>query len=455
MRATATAQEAYTLINSVADHPKLFFEDVLGAKLTEKQEEMAWSVINNRRTSVVGCNSSGKDYMTGRMVLWWPGLFTEAAVIVTGPSYRQVSDIVWREARKAHRGAVYKGGVGGIMYNTCRFEVSENRFALGFSTDREFNLQGFHSPHLLVIVTEAHAVDNTTYEELERLNPQRWILTGNAFSTTGEFYDSHHSKRDQYHTIDISAFDTPNVKAGKTVVAGMITIEDVEERKLRYGEESPMYKASILAQFPDNLDDALVTLMAAQEAVERELEPEGDGIIGVDVARYGDDATVVYKRRGPVARKLWKAYGKSTMETTGKIVEILQQDDTIKTVVVDDTGIGGAVTDRLRELELPNGVHVEPFVAGAKADNPTMFFNAVAEVWWGIREAFLKGNIDIEKDDALIGQITSRLYKLQSDRTIRLEPKDDYKKRSGYSPDEADALSLTYYPKTGANIRWL
>ena len=130
------------------------------------------------------------------------------------------------------------------------------------------------------------------------------------------------------------------------------------------------------------------------------------------------------------------------MEIVGKINELVLADEEVDTVVVDDTGLGGGVTDRLRELALR--CSVVAFIAGAKADDSERFFNAVAEAWWAMREAFMDDEIDIDNDKELLSQVTTRKYETQSDRTIKLESKKDMKKRLRKSPDEADALAMTY-----------
>ncbi|MEE8469790.1 MAG: hypothetical protein V3S51_00495, partial [Dehalococcoidia bacterium] len=281
-------------------------------------------------------------------------------------------------------------------------------------------------------------------DAVKRLNPERILMTGNPLSTGGEFYDSHHGARQMYNPIQISAFDTPNVIEGRVVIPGMVTVEDIEERRAEYGEDSPMYTASVLGEFPDNLDDAIVILRDALAAQDRSLEPEGTAILGVDVARGGADSTVIYRRQGGVARKVWKAQGRSLMETAGKVRELAEEDMAVSAVVIDDVGLGGGVTDRLREVGLPKRVRLVPFIGWGKPRDAKRFFNAVAEAWWHMRGAFRDGIIDIEDDKPLISQITTRRYTLQSDRTVRLESKGVMKLRGGRSPDEADALAMTF-----------
>ena len=452
MVTAAVRRAALTVIEQSREEPALFLTEVLGASPYRKQVEIIEAVRDHRRVSVVGCNSSGKDWLVGRLILWWLTICHPAKVIVTGPTSRQVSDIVWKECRQAFHDSLQP--LGGRMYDKdTRFELSDDHFALGFATDKPYNLQGFHSPNLLVIVTEAHAVGQSHFEALRRLNPTRLLFTGNAFSTAGAHYDSHHVNRAMYHPIVISAFDTPNIAQGKMVIPGMITVEDIEDRKVEWGEESPMYVASILGRFPDNLEDRIVPLSAINAAVQRHTERDLSApvILGADIAREGADKTVIMRRQGDVARIVWRVQGANTMRTAGWLAEYCAANE-VDTIVVDDTGVGGGVTDRLKET-LPN-IHVVAFKGGAKATKPDRFFNAVAEAWWAVRDWLTRegSQADIENDGALVGQLSSRGCEIQSDRVIRLEAKE----KMGKSPDEADALALTFGRGRGRpNVRFV
>ena len=214
-----------------AEDPVGFVREVLGTTGTPyaKQEELLRAVTAGRRVSVVGCNGSGKDWVTARIILWWVETHAKAKAIVTGPTQRQVEEVVWREMRIAHGAA--QGALRGQMY-ASRYIVDDEHFALGFATDRPYNLQGFHSPNLLVVVTEAHAVEQQHMDALKRLNPKLLVLTGTPLTLSGEFYDSHHGKRRFYQTITISAFDTPNlIEAREDAIPGMLTPQDVEDRR--------------------------------------------------------------------------------------------------------------------------------------------------------------------------------------------------------------------------------
>ena len=197
----------------------------------------------------------------------------------------------------------------------------------GSPPTRPYNLQGFHSPNLLVVITEAHAVHEPEINAIRRLNPTRLLMSGNPFVSAGSFYDSHHSRRELYRTIQIGAFETPNLKKQKLVIPGMITQQDIDDRKEEWGEESALYIGSVLGKFPDNLDDAVVPLWAATEAAKREMEPEGPAVVGCDVARYGHDKTVVIRRQGPVARIVWRVRGHDTMSIAGFLKAYCEDSD--------------------------------------------------------------------------------------------------------------------------------
>ena len=416
--------------------PVAFVTQVLGEKPYEKQIEILRAAARSRRVSVVGCNGSGKDWAAARVVLWWMHSRAPVKAIVTGPTSRQVDDIVWNEIRYAYNQASDR--LEGRMFRTSRYQLDEQSFALGFTTNSPYNLQGFHSPNLLVVITEAHAVREDDMNAIRRLNPTRLLMTGNPFVTSGVFYESHHSRRELYSTVQIGAIDTPNISSQRVIVPGMITQEDVDDRKEEWGEDSALYQGSVLGVFPDNLEDVVVPLWAATAAARREFKPDGPVIVGCDVARFGHDKTVVIRRQGPVARIIWRVRGQDTMQIAGFLKSYVEQNE-VDALVVDDTGIGGGVVDRLRQLGLGR-TRLVPFIGGQKAKNETRFANQIAESWWAMRYRFLEGELDTDDAAALIGQISSRQYTVHTNGRIRLESKQ----KMYQSPDEADALAMTF-----------
>ena len=422
-----------------------FFKKVLKAEPYDKQVEMLDAVSQRRRVSVVGCNGSGKDWTAGRVVLWWMHTRSPSKAVVTGPTTRQVNDIVWSELRRAFQDA--GGSLDGRLFRTSRYEAEGQGFAIGFSTNSPYNLQGFHSPNLLAVVTEAHAMDDDDMDAVLRLNPALLLLTGNSFTVSGTFFDSHHEQRHRYGTVRITAFETPNVIEGGVKVPGLITREDVDERRQDWTEDSDRYKGSVLAEFPDRLDDTFVSSKDAGDAVARSLRPWGPVIVACDVARYGSSKTVAVRRDGPVARIVHRTQGRDTMQTANFLRRYLLE-NTVDYLLVDEPGVGAGVLDRLREMGVP-GAKLFAFHGGKKADAPDMFVNRTTECWTRMALAYEKGEIDTENDDALIAQVISRKYMYVADGRTRIVSKE----RVRVSPDEGDALAMTYAVRPGEGIR--
>ncbi len=430
------------------EDPVGFVKHMLGEEPYDKQEDILRAVHRSRRVSVVGCNSSGKDWAAARAVLWWMYARSPAKVVVTGPSTRQVDDILWREMRWAYGRAAEE--LGGRMFRTSKYELDEQSFAIGFATNSPYNLQGFHSPNLMAVVTEAHAARENDIDAVRRLNPSRLLMTGNPFTASGAFYDSHHGRRRQYETIQIGAFDTPNVKLKRVVTPGMITIDDVEARAEEWEEHSPLYVGAVLGRFPEKLDDVIVSRKDAAEAAARVLTPTGPVIVGCDVARFGRDKTVVVSRQGPVARIVWKSRGSDTMSVASYLMSYCEENQ-VDSLVVDETGVGAGVVDRLKELR--PGCRVVPFNGARRAHNKERFPNRITEVWTAMAERYASGEIDTDDDPALIEQVSGRRCKVGKDGLTHLQSKENMHR----SPDEADALAMTFAVRRGGyrNTIWV
>jgi phage terminase large subunit len=483
----APRDSAAVVALAVRDHPEWFVREILGERrFYDKQAEMLRAVRDHRRVSVVGCNSSGKDWTSGRIILWWLEAHSPAKVVVYGPTHRQVDSIVFNEARTAHRRARELSRPDGYqlkgrMWRLPNYEIDEENWAHGLATDDPFNIQGFHSPNLLLILTEAHAISPVEMDALLRLNARCILMTGNPFVSHGPFYESHHATRDRWHTIEISAFDTPNLQpdvlAGENPpIPGMVDAEVVAERREDWGEDSPLYIGSILGRFPDGLDDAIVPLWLAMESAKRDPTPaedrEGEVILAADIAEEGRDQTVVVRRQGNDADIVWRAHERDVMRTAGKLAQLCTEERVDK-LVVDASGVGSGVAARLKELRGQlatqasqdaaaegeaaardpesrryslRDTRVVAFKGGEKAVKNADYQNLISECWMAIR-AYCEAGGRIPDDPALIGQVSSRESHIQSDMRIMIEPKKDMRKAGKKSPDEADALAMTFTKK--------
>jgi len=452
-----TPSEAQTILDRGAADPVWWIHEVLGDTMWHEQARIAESVRDNPETAARSCHGAGKSFVAARVALWFLMTHRPSIVITTAPTDRQVRGILWKEIRSAHARA--KKPLGGTVL-TQELRLAENWFAWGF-TAPEYDpdrFQGFHEVNILVIVDEASGVSQEIYEAIDSIltsEHARLLLIGNPTNPVGRFADDFKSPGVAKHAI--ACTDTPNFTTfgitrddildgtweqkitGPLPTPYLITPQWASKMVARWGTESQFVQSRVWGEFPTAGTDTLIPLHWIEAAVQRDLKPGVPNEIGVDVARFGSDETVLVHRRGSVAR-IWKAFSqRDTMSTTGEVMAALR--DTGATAAkIDAVGIGAGVYDRLREQNAP-AVEMQ---SGAAASNSERFANARAEWWWGLRERFESGDIDIEDDEDLTAQLASIKYRTNSRGQVLIESKDEMKKRGLPSPDRGDALMLAF-----------
>ena len=421
--------------------PVEFARDVLGVELWSKQEEVLNALGRERRVAVKSGNGLGKGFSASVAILWFLSCHDQAVVLSTAPTFRQVRHVLWRQVHKMYNGAKYS--LGGKLLDT-RLEMPDGRFALGLSADSDEEFQGFHSPNMLIVVDEAEGVEDPIYEAIEGVMTSencRLLLIGNPTTMSGSFRRAFYEERELYHTMTISALESPNLTNGKMVTRGLVSRRWVEERKKVWGEDNPIYQARVLGEFPDQGDDTLMALSKVEAAVNREIDAGSDGpvIVAVDVARFGSDKSVILLRRGAVVEYVQPHRGLDTMKLVGHVIAAInawKPDE----VVVDEIGIGAGVVDRLRE----QGYRVRGVNVGVPARDSQHFGNLRAEGYWNLRQLVMEGNLSIPPDNELVGQLAGLKYSFNSLGKVMIESKEEMRRHNSPSPDKADALMLAF-----------
>lgn len=185
-------------------------------------------------------------------------------------------------------------------------------------------------------------------------------------------------------------------------------------------------------------DSAVMTVREVQQAMDREVEPEGQEEVGVDVARFGNDRTVFFKRKGMKVTDYRVYRKKSVPEIIRLLTDFVGVHNTSVPIKVDDTGVGGGVTDGMAE----DGYNVIPINFGARAKDPNKYNNLITEMWFELKEMI--GQVDLPDIQELRSELTTREYKIDMKSRKQIESKDQFKKRYGKSPDLADALLLCF-----------
>lgn len=436
--------------------PLVFVNDVLGIKTWTAQEEIIDMVWNNRYSSVASCHGIGKTEVCAALVLTFLHLHENSIVLSTAPTGRQVEQVLWRRVRRMHRRA--RRPLLGRNVLTLRYDISEEWYGMGFKpADAETDpTQGFHAERVLVIIDEAAGAPATIIDGLHAAMTtaeSRFVMIGNPTSISGPFYDSHHSKSDGYATLNVSWEDTPNFRAGKTIMPYLITQEWVDETIAKYGEDSPYVQSRVYARWVPQ-EGVLIPLALIEAARDR----QWDDIIGLDeytieagldVARQGEDRSVLTIRQGPVVLGQWIVPGRDSFETAGSTLNILREQagecDVLK---IDVVGIGAGVLDVIERATSDQHarMRVVPVNLSKSPADPEKYRLQRDEAYGGLADRFRWGNIAGKIHDTTVADLSDLRAKYDTKHTQPvIEPKDDFKKRIGRSPDFGDSLALAFY----------
>ena len=421
-----------------------------------KQNQILESVRDNRRTAVHSCHESGKSWLAARIAAWWLDVWPvgEAFVVSSAPTGRQVRAILWKEIGRAHA-----KGLRGRMNQTEWFMTGPNgkeelvAFGMKPSDTDPAAFQGIHARRVLVIFDEACGIpggsgDNphSLWEAADSLianDESRFLCIGNPDDPSSEFHEVC-KPGSGWNVMGIDAYETPNFTGEKIPLRLrdlLIGKTWVEEKRHKWGETNPMWIAKVRGQFPIVSTDGLIPMSWVKAAQDRTLPASDPVELGVDVGG-GGDKNVVALRRGPHVRIIRRDQVPDTMQSCGNLVHDLSK--TKATLAkVDEIGIGRGLVDRAKEQGLP----VEGVNVGREPKNKEAFVNIRAEAYWGLRERFQDGQIDIDpNDDDLAAQLVDLKFKRSSSGKILIESKDEIKRRGKGSPDEADAVMLAFLP---------
>ncbi|HEX5539884.1 MAG TPA: hypothetical protein VFX01_08875 [Methylophilaceae bacterium] len=422
--------------------PALFAQQALGASPTDQQWEASKAIVEKRKVSIRSGHGTGKSAFMAWGVLWFIQCYFPCKIPCTAPTSHQLDDILWAEIAKWH--SVYKER---IPHLAKEFTWSSEKFYMADRPQESFAvartsrpekpeaLQGFHSENILFLIDEASGVAEKVFEVAEgalSTDGAFVMMAANPTREDGYFYDSHHKMRERWAALHWDGELSP-----------MVSKTYIEDMRLKYGVDSPIYQVRVKGNFA-TAADGVIPLSLCVDAQNRQVEIIGSArvIWGVDVARFGDDSSALAKRKGNVQMEVTKEwYGKDTMQLVGIIVnEYSASSEKPDVILVDVIGIGAGVVDRLRELGLPvSGVNV-----AESASASDKYARLRDELWFSGREWLEARDCKFLDDDALIAELTTAKYSILSNGKIKVEGKDEMKRRGIASPNRADAWLLTF-----------
>ena len=314
----------------------------------------------------------------------------------------------------------------------------------------ENNLEAFAGLHnkgrrILLLFDEASGIMDRVWEVAEGALTDEdteivWCVFGNPTQPVGRFFECFNRQRHRWLGRKIDSRTVPGTN--KALFAEWVQI---------YGEDSDFVRVRVRGEFPRAGSQQFIGTDVVEQACKREVAAilSDPLIIGVDVARYGDDQTVIFFRKGRDARLIppVKLRGADTMAVAARVADEARR-FRADAVYVDGGGVGAGVVDRCRQLRVAGLVEVQ---FGGKADranydtDASRYANKRGEMWGAMREWLAGGGIPDDPD--LAADLVGPWYFFNAANEIQLERKEDMKKRGLASPDVGDALALTFaYP---------
>lgn len=444
------------------DDPAAWVRDRLGEHVWSKQAQIMRAVAANKLVTVQSCHGVGKTHLASRLVLWFLDTHPvqDTMVVTTAPTSHQVRAVLWRYIRAGHEAA----GMPGFITQSAVPEWKIDGTLVGYgrkpADHQQSAFQGQHAEHMLVVLDEAGGIPKWLWDAADSLmtgDDQHLLAIGNPDDNSSHFHTVC-TKEPGWTRHHISAFDAPAF-TGETIPADMarklVQREWVEDKQLRWGENNPLYQAKVLGQWTDS-EDSLIPLSwvlaanARWNAWDEAGRPPQPGrlVLGVDVARYGEDSTVIAHRQGDVIAQLDKLDKLDTTQTTARVRTALHGQPKAL-AIVDVIGVGAGVVDQLRALRVP----VSPFnaAAGTKRRDATgewRFPNIRSASWWNLRELLDPANdsqIALPPDDELTAELTIPKWDVRAGGRLVVEDKDSIRKRLGRSTDSADAVVQAFW----------
>lgn len=415
--------------------------------------------------AVASGHGPGKSALVAWVVDWAMKTHEDTRGVVTAGKKDQLVNKTWPELVKWQRMSIASFMVK--LNATSIHSAEEGRIrtwridAEAWSKENTEAFQGLHNARkrIICIYDEASAVIDGIWEVTEGALTDEytqiiWLAFGNPTKNTGRFRECFGKFKHRWWTRNI---DTRKVEG--------INKEKIAEWQADYGEDSDWFRVRVRGEFPGASDMQFISNTIVEEARRRPaMSHLNDTVaVGVDVARFGNNKTCLTVRKGRDARTVPRRSfrGLDTNQVALKVMELVNDltamNMTPDAIFIDEGGVGGGVVDNCRRL----GLDVIGVQFGGKADRAgtlnevgapgEKYKNKRAEMWGAMRQ-WLRGGA-IEDDGDLAADLVGPEYGLNGNDEIVLESKDDMVARGLASPDDGDALALTFaYPVHKKNI---
>jgi hypothetical protein len=392
------------------------------------------------KISVSSGHGIGKSAEMCWIILWWMSTRPKSPIVVTANTGDQLEQKTWRELAVWHERAI---NAHWFEHTATAFYAKEDKKrwranATVWNEDRPAAFAGTHDRSgagVLYLFDEASEIPPSIFETSEgaMTDPGAlWVIFGNPTSPTGPFVDTF--KKDSpwlSRKIDSRTCRLPNKKL-------------LEQWEKLHGEDSDFFRVRVRGEFPRQSAQNFIGVQMVDDAMARtreECSDEGPAIMGVDIARAGQNMNCAVLRKGRQVKEIRRWSAPDTTQTVEMIAR-LEAEWRPDAVVVDGAGVGGPVIDRLRH---ERNFKVIEEQGGRMADDKEKFANRKSELWYRMKEFLVYGMLP--PDEGLKRELISVTYDHNAKDQLVIASKKETVKKMRASPDAADALSLTFGPK--------
>jgi len=441
-----TQEQLEELVLLWSEDHVLGLESLFDVSLTEQQRTFVRLCDDQAaRVAVASCTGSGKTAVLGMLTLFYLLILPDCRILVTAPSSNHLERVFRSELQKWY-GRMPTQFQELYELTQRKIELKSKNFVhfaslVTASVEQGEALAGGHSESYVILADEASGIPEDAFDillgTLSTGKGGRFIQVSNPVRSSGRFFEIFQRDLGSWNKLYFSAFDSPNVNN-----------DWIQEMEDTYGIDSDLYRMRVLGQFPR----VGVSQFISADSVELALRNNVDfrsytsfpKVMGVDVARFGDDVTAFVVRQGPKIVDMKTYKGLDTMEVATKVAQF-NAIHHCSAIFIDAIGVGAGTADRCKVLGLP----IRDVVVSNKSTEPMVYSNLRAQLWGKMRE-WLDNGADIpqeyaSKEAGLSTQLTSMEYGYNNRMQIQLLSKKDLKKMGYPSPDVADALSFTFY----------
>lgn len=434
------------------ESPPTFVREAFGITPDAWQDDVLAAFAKHQRLAMKSCKGPGKSAVLAWLVWNFLATYAFPKVACTSISGDNLRDGLWTELAHWQGKSPWLSAM--FTHNSERITNNDHpkdwwaaarTWSQSANAEQQANtLAGLHAENLLFALDEAGGIPDGVFSAAEAGlgtigGTKRLLMAGNPTTLGGQLYRATTTERHLWHLTEITA-DPDDPKRTPRV-----SVEWAREQIEKWGRDNPWVLVNVFGRFPPSSLNSLlgpddVAAAFSRKLVERDIA-HASKLVGVDVARYGDDRTVIFPRQGRAAFAPKILRGKSTLEVADAVIyaanHFNESDDRADAVFIDATGGHGAgVIDICREA----GLRVIE-VNFSESATEEKFFNKRSQIWWEMCH-WVK-SASLYNVPEMVRELTEPQFIYVKDQ-FRMEEKDQIKKRLGFSPDLGDALATTF-----------